>query len=165
MEDTLTLIEQLSSRFNLSDEGSIALHSLVKSILPRDDILPSGYTTIRKNKQNFNNQLRVLEKSADNSICILKFRSQLIRILEKHFNSILNYSEFRQQNKELDFNPLFLRPLKIENNSLQISLLLFADGVKIKKSTIENELWPVRLQIANLPPKLRVSRPNVALAA
>ena len=112
MEDSLTLIEQFSSRFNLYDEGLIVLHSLVKRTLPRDNILPSGYTTIRKNKQNFDNKLRVLEKSADNSICILKFCSQLIRIVEKHLNSTLNYSKLRQQNKEVDFNPSFL---SIEN--------------------------------------------------
>ena len=46
-----------------------------------------------------------------------------------------------------------------------INLSLFTDGVNIKKSTFKKELWPVWLQISDLPPKLRMARKNFLLAA
>ena len=48
---------------------------------------------------------------------------------------------------------------------MQISLTLFADGVNIRKSTHRRELWPVWLQISDLPPKLRMERKNFVLGA
>ena len=52
-----------------------------------------------------------------------------------------------------------------QNNSLDINLILFTDGVNIKKSTFKKEVWPIWVQIADLPPKLRSARKNIVLAA
>ena len=37
--------------------------------------------------------------------------------------------------------------------------------MNIKKSTLKKEVWPVWIQLADLPPKLRMARKNVVLAA
>ena len=45
------------------------------------------------------------------------------------------------------------------------NLILFSDGVNIKKSTHKKEPWPVWVQLADLPPKIRMARNNIVLAA
>ena len=52
-----------------------------------------------------------------------------------------------------------------QNRELFINWILFSDGVNIKKSTLQKQLWPVWLQIADLPPRRRHSRQNIVLAA
>ena len=42
---------------------------------------------------------------------------------------------------------------------------MFSDGVNIKKSTLRKELWPVWFQVADLPPRKRMSRQNIVLGA
>ena len=46
-----------------------------------------------------------------------------------------------------------------------LNLLVFSDGVNIKKSTLRTELWPIWIQIADLPPSQRMSWSNIILAA
>ena len=51
------------------------------------------------------------------------------------------------------------------NNHLVINLVLFSDGVNIKKSTLKKEVWPIWIQIADLPPRIRMARKIIVLAA
>ena len=95
----------------------------------------------------------------------MNFKFQLRDILLKNFTHILNFSEYKSRNPCSDFNVDFLQPVVIKNNSVLISLTVFTDGVNIKKSTFKKELWPIWLQIADLPPKLRMAQKNVVLAA
>ena len=80
-------------------------------------------------------------------------------------NQILNYSLIRKSNPNSDLNLLFSPAVQITANSLEIKLTIFTDGVNIKKLTFKKELWPVWLQVADLPPKLRMARKNIVLAA
>ena len=44
-------------------------------------------------------------------------------------------------------------------------MILFSDGVNLKKSTFKKEVWPIWIQIADLPPRQRLARKNIGLAA
>ena len=44
-------------------------------------------------------------------------------------------------------------------------MLIFTYAVNIKKSTYGKELWPIWIQVAGLPPKLRSARKWIVLAA
>ena len=78
----------------------------------------------------------------------------------------MNYSNVRRKNPDKDFNssicPLFEAR---ENNVVVVNLLILTDGVNIKKSTYKKELWPIWIQVADLPPKLRSARKCIVLAA
>ena len=50
------------------------------------------------------------------------------------------------------------------NHSIEVNLNIFTDGVNIKKSTFKKEVWPIWVQITDLPPILRMSRKNIVLA-
>ena len=165
VNDASTLIELFCSKFSLSDEASNSLHSIVRGILPNDNNFPSGYAYIQNIKRNFNEHVRYLNKTSKSALCVLHFKFQLRDILVRNFTQILNYSEFRKQNPGKDFQLDFLPPVQIKNNNLVVTLTLFTDGVNIKKSTFKKELWPVWLQIADLPPKLRMAQRTIVLAA
>ena len=163
--DASTLVELFCSRFSLSDEASNNLYSIVKEILPVENTFPSGYAFLQGVKRNFNSNVRSFKTSSDRKICVLHFKFQLRDILLINFTHILNISDYKRRNNGTDFKTDFLSPVTIKNNSLIINLTIFTDGVNIKKSTIKKELWPVWLQIADLPPKLRMAQKNVVLAA
>ena len=164
--DASTLLETFCSRFHLSDEASMSLYSLMKALLPSSNCFPSGRSHIQRIKQNFTEQLRVLEKETDHSFCVLNFCQQLRNIVSRYLDVIHWYSLSRLQNPSSDLNSDFSPRVKVDNfHSIQISLSLFADGVNIKKSTYKKELWPIWLQVYDLPPKLRMARKNIILAA
>ena len=164
--DARSLIELLCSKLHLTDEGSVLLHSSIKALLPQDNCLPSGHAFVRKVKENFESAVRTKTKVESYAFCVLNFRNQISQIVGRNLSHILNYSTFRKENKENDLNESIAPIAEIdENKSISLSLILSADGVSIKKSTFKKELWPVWLQIADLPPKLRMSRNNIILAA
>ena len=165
VEKTQSLMGLFCSHYNLSDECSSTLHTLIKALLPDDNKFPSSYSHIRNMKQNFLDEVQCLEKRPNNSLCVMKFRLQLRDIIQRNLNSIFKYSEKREQNQFSDF-PTTLCPLVKRNGDSKVfNLLLFSDGVSIKKSTSKKDLWPLWVQIGDLPPRLRVSRQNVVLAA
>ena len=57
-------------------------------------------------------------------------------------------------------------PLVEKNSSgiLTFNFILFSDGVSIKKSSMKKELWPIWVQLADLPPRQRMSQKNIVLA-
>ena len=162
--DATYLTELFCSRFNLSDECSSSLHQLIKTFLPKENNFPSAYSYIKKMKKNFEEEVCFLKKTNSQSICVLNFRFQLRDIIERNLPSILDYSLHRESNPYSDFNKDICPPFRREENAT-FNLILFSDGVNIKKSTLKRELWPIWIQIADLPPVLRMSRKNIVLAA
>ena len=162
--DATYLTELFCSRFNLSDECSSSLHQLIKTLLPKENNFPSAYSYIKKMKKNFEEEVCFLKKTNSQSICVLNFRFQLRDIIERNLPSILDYSLHRESNPYSDFNKDICPPFRREENAT-FNLILFSDGVNIKKSTLKRELWPIWIQIADLPPVLRMSRKNIVLAA
>ena len=121
---------------------------------------------MRKVKENFESAVRTKKKAESYAFCVLNFRNQISQIVGRNLTHILNYSTFRKEYKENDLNESIAPIAEIdENKSIRLILILSTDGVSIKKSTFKKELWPVWLQIADLPPKLRMSRNNIILAA
>ena len=87
-------------------------------------------------------------------------------MVKSHVNQIFNYAEFRKSNPSLDLSLLVSPPVAVSaDQSITINLSLFTDGVNIKKSTVKKPLWPVWIQLTDLPPILRMSRKNIVLAA
>ena len=121
---------------------------------------------MRKVKENFESAVRTKKKAESYAFCVLNFRNQISQIVGRNLTQILNYSTFRKEYKENDLNESIAPIAEIdENKSIRLSLILSTDGVSIKKSTFKKDLWPVWLQIADLPPKLRMSRNKIILAA
>ena len=96
----------------------------------------------------------------------MKISFQLQDILQRNLENIWKRSLFRNENRDKDLNCQFSPPPNMnQSNSMSVNLILFSDGVSIKKSTQRKQLWPVWVQIADLPPKQRISRQNILLLA
>ena len=83
--DASTLTDLFSSRYKLSDDSSIDLHSLFKNLLQVNNTFPTDYSFIKKVKTNFEISFRILEKSSENSFCVLNFRFQIGDIIKRQF--------------------------------------------------------------------------------
>ena len=164
VETARALIDLLCCRYNFSDESSKAVHSLTKFLLPADHSFSSAYSLVKKMKKSFQEQVRFLSGSKSNSLCVLNFRYQLRDIIGRHLNKIFDYSTKRKKNPHVDFNHSICPVVENNEHSIRVSLLLFTDGVNLKKLTIKKEVWPIWVQVADLPPRLRMSRNNTALA-
>ena len=164
LSDARFLTELFCSRFSLSDVASLNLHSLISTFLPPDNVFPSGYSYIQKMKNDLETKKRFYQNEESRTFCVLNFRSQLNCVVERNINQLIEYGIYREQNNENDLKSEFANPFKIMNNSVCCNLILFTDGVNIKKSTLKKELWPIWVQIADLPPILRMARKNIVLA-
>ena len=158
--------ELFCSRFHLSDECSNSLYSLIKGLLPEDNKFPSGYSHIKNIKDNFDNCVRIFTQTSEYSLCVLKFTSQLRDICFRYFRQITHYSQQRKANPQKDFAASLCPIVEWNiNRNTTINLIIFSDGVNIKKSAYKKEIWPLWIQVADLPPKLRMSRKNIVLGA
>ena len=164
VDDAKTITRLFCSRYNLSDECSNSLHSLIKSLLPAENSFPTGYSQLRDSKKTFDENVRVLKNSPNMTFCVMNFRSQLRHIVGKNINQIFEYAEHRVKNPSIDLNCSFCPPVQVDGKKIFFNLILSSDGVNIKKSTLRKELWPIWLQVADLPPRQRMSRQNIVLA-
>ena len=166
VKEARDLTELFCSRFHLSDECSSSLHSLVQVLLPMGNRFPSGYSYIKSVKQNYDEKIRVLRKNLDSSFCVLNFRFQIRDIVRRHIDQIRQHCEYRKNFPFRDFNNNFLPIVNLScDETTVMNLVLFSDGVSIIKSTFKKQVWPVWIQLADLPPKLRMARKNFVLAA
>ena len=165
VDEATALTDLFCSRFKLSDECTDSLHTLIRSLLPAKNKFPSGYSHNKRLKSQFEDNLRVMQKSTNGSLCVMSFRFQLRDIFKQNVNEILRYSEFRKSNPSYDFNQSFCPRVLAKDKNIILNLVMFSDGVNIKKSTFKKELWPVWIQLADLPPKLHMARKNIVLAA
>ena len=166
VDEATALIKMFCSRFNLSDECSSTMHTMIRLLLPPGNMFPSGFSYIQSSKKQFEEEIGLMQKSPRKNLCVINYRFQLRDLTQLHLNSILDHSHFRIRNPNADLNCLFSPAVKLNNQkTLSINLILFSDGVNIKKSTLRKERWPVWVQIADLPPRLRMSCQNIVLAA
>ena len=146
--------------------AQVNAHMMMKTFLPNQNQFPSGYQDIRQMKRSFSEEVRVVKNSPRQSLCITGFRYQLRDIIQQNISEIFDYSEYRKKNIHSEFNCVLRPPLEVkQNREFFIYLILFSEGVNNKKSTLRKQLWPVCLQIADLPPRRRNSRQNIVLAA
>ena len=166
VDDITVLMNAFCSRFSLYDECSTKMHALIKAFLPQGNNFPTGYSQIRRAKKLFEEDVRFLKKSPRQSLCVTGFRFELRDIVQKKFNDIIEYSDQRKESPHLDCNTFVCPPVDLnDDRKVFINLLLFSDGVNIKKSTLRKGLWPVWFQVADLPPRKRMSRQNIVLGA
>ena len=165
VNDDVSLTEMFCSRFNLSDVASNSLYTLLNTVLPEENLLPTGYSFLKKMRNNLFDNQRFHDSDEKGTYCVLSFRAQIGSIVVRNIKRILDYGLFRQECPESDLNIDLAPPVRIIDNSININLALFTDGVNIKKSTVKKELWPIWLQVADLPPVLRMSRKNTVLAS
>ncbi|XP_075264000.1 uncharacterized protein LOC142355849 [Convolutriloba macropyga] len=166
VQDASNLTEVFCAKYNLSDDCSKSLYALVDVLLPEENKLPSGYSHIQEMKKNFDDRIRLLKKTSEYSLCVLNFRFQLRDIVKRNFSQIIEYAKLREKFPNSDFKHSLCPPVtKQLDNRLVFNLILFSDGVNIKKSTHKKEPWPVWVQLADLPPKIRMARNNIVLAA
>ena len=166
LSEASSLTDLFCSRYNLSDECSRSLHTLIKGFLSSENKFPSGYSHVNGIKKQFEEQIRLLEKNSEYSLCVLSYRFQIIDIVKRNLSQISQYSEFRKMNPFADLNAQVCPIVELNvSKCIDLNLLMFSDGVNIKKSTFKKEVWPLWIQVADLPPKLRMSRKNIVLAA
>ena len=123
--DATSLIELLSAKLHLTDEGTVNLFSTFKTLLPQDNGLPSGQSFIRRMKTNFELSIRTLKKTETSSFCVLHSRSQISEIVRRNLDQILNYANFRRQNEGADLTEKTAPIVKIdESGSFVLNLLL-----------------------------------------
>ena len=79
--DASMLTKLFCSRFHLSDECSNSLYSLIKVILPENNKFPSGYSHIKRVKDDFDDNVRAFIQTSEYSLCILNFTLQLRDVL------------------------------------------------------------------------------------
>ena len=141
----------------------------VKAILPAGNVFPTGNSYVEKLKKQLVKNCRWQnpkenEQKTRSKVCVLNYSPQIRDIVEKNLKSIFSFAKFREKHPDSDFNVQFSKPIEEDHAVLTIGLNFFADGVQIKKSTTK-PLWPVWVQINDLPPVLRYSRKNMVLAA
>ena len=71
IDDATSLVNLFCSNFNLSDECSSSLFSLVKVLLPEDNKFPSGYSQSNSIKRNFESSTRFIKKEPGNTFVSL----------------------------------------------------------------------------------------------
>ena len=159
VKNSSLLTDLFCSHFKLSEECSTVLHTLIKEFLPSHNNFPSGFSYVRNAKKMFQQELRVLRKSPRQIFCVMSFVVQLRDTVQRNLDEILSYAEFRKQNPYSDLNCSLSPPVEMTpQGDLFFNLLLVSNGVNIKKSTLRKELWPIWIQIADLPPRQRMSR-------
>ena len=60
--DAVSVTDLFCEGFKLTNECSSSLHSLIKTLLPAKNSLPSGYSYVKRVKKQFLNEVRVLKK-------------------------------------------------------------------------------------------------------
>ena len=99
----LPLLIFFCSKYNLSDECSGALNSLIRGLLPEGNKFPSGYSHLKGVKSRFAEGVRVLDKTPDKTFCVLKFCYQIKHIVQRNLNEIGRFSEYGRDYLFTDF--------------------------------------------------------------
>ena len=165
VNDAKLLLENYCSNFNLTDVASHALFRLVKSLLPRNNLLPKSYSYVSESKDRLAKYTRRKFTDDSFSYCALHFRFRLKYLVEKYFNIMQEFAAERKQNPHKYCSLDEFPPPDFSSDQIKFSLTLFADGVNVRKSTFQKEIWPIWIQISDLPPKVRMSKKNAILAA
>ena len=158
------LIRSFTSQHRLSDACQVDLMKLLNAFVPAPNLLPSAYKLLKSVKDN-------LESSTSNTIdhengrtCVLKVTELLKQIVCRNIRSLLRYNIERAKNDLPDY-PFGKITMPSSKDSLPIDLILSTDGANFVQSSSNHQMYPIWLQIIQLPPILRMSKKNIALAA
>ena len=144
--------------------GAQSLFALIDGLLPQPNLLPTPHAYAYRMKKNFRSEIRFSGTSSTDVFCVLHFTELLKDVVQRNWNAILDYSDQRKQGLVHDISLEKAALVNDFSEVQELSLILSTDGVSIVDSGNE-ELWPVWLAVAQLPPILRMARKNIVLAA
>ena len=165
LHNTVLAMKSFCLKNNLSDKGAVDLHLLIDTLIDKNN-LPSSYAFLKDMKRSFVIDTRLDTEVPGGHLCVLCFGSDLVQIVVRNWNSLISYSDQRKSfSKMNDFYLEVAPPIEPSDEKITLHLVLSTDGVSLSNSSSKGQLWPVWLAIAQLPPTLRFSRKNIALAA
>ena len=137
---------------------------LLIDLLKRDQALfgsncVAPRTLLKQLKQEAETLVHSKKIIDEGEIVFLNFRVTLCEIVEQNFSKIVSYAE-----NKISGTDIRLPQLKIDNDFVEIRLVINCDGASVSKSPATSA-WPLFIAIADLPPILRQSFKNIALAA
>ena len=162
--NTILLLRAFSSNANLSDANTLKLHALVQSVLPNDNSLPSAHSLVYRQKKELEETVSAHLGLPDGEVCVLSFADFLGNVVSRNIESIFKYSEQKEMCSWNDFPLNKVGLVSRWSDNITIQLVLSTDGVSFVSSS-NISFWPFWLAVANLPPILRMSEKNIALAA
>ena len=162
--NTQLLIRAFTNFYKISDACQTDLLKLIEAITPGPNLLPSAYTCIQKVKARFESLTAKVLRSPHSETCVLKVSELLKDIVQGNIISLLEYNIKRCRGEAPDM-PLDLISISEQPNEFCIDLILSTDGVSFVSSSGNHQMYPVWLAVAQLPPILRMSKKNIALAA
>ena len=164
VHNTNLLLRSFCASLHLSHVGMLKLHYLVNCLIPEENGLLAPNSFVYQMKKNIKGISQDHVDLSQGEVCVLGFSVFLKSILERNLESIFSYSDQKRTGDFVDFPVEKVPCIDRDTNSFTIQLILATDGVSIINSN-QIGLWPFWLSIANLPPILRMSRKNIALAA
>ncbi len=171
------LIAAYGIRFNLSDKAKSELINLIHLLIPKDNKIPKTFKKLESLLvANSIDSIKILnycslcqslldsENSCQNVNCekinnsidtfySVQIKKQLQLTIQKYYKQICHYITGKR--KSLDF--IDGSSYNYKNGTL--NLMSYSDGLNITKSSKTNgSIWPVFLNLIELPPKLRDSK-------
>ena len=153
------------SRFKLSDVASKCLFNMIHLLLPPDNRMASSSAAVQSSKIRLADLTATMIDTSNGRVCVLKFSNLITSVVKRNISSILKYNAERKASSQKNDIPNSKLTFSNEENILAIDLIPFTDGVTFIKSPSNRILWPIWLSLAQLPPRLRMSRKNIVLAS
>ena len=158
------VIPAFTNHHKVSDACQVDLLKLLETIMPNQNLLPSAFKSLQSIKLNLRYLTAKLIPGAESQTCVLKFAELLKDILQRKILSIIKYNLSRCRDEVSDM-PVELLQIAEQLDDFCIDLILSTDGVTFVSSRVNHQMYPIWISVAELPPILRMSKKNIALAA
>ena len=138
---------------------------MIHLLLPPNNRMASSSAAVQSSKIKLADLTAAMIDTSNGRVCVLKFSNLTASVVKRNISSILKYNAERKASSQTNDIPNFKLTFSSEKNILAIDLILFTDGVTFIKSSSNRIQWPIWLSLAQLPPRLRMSRKNIVLAS
>jgi hypothetical protein len=133
---------------------------LLTTVLPPDAYVPSFYKL-----KKIHVMPPVIFEST--SCVILNVKTQLLRIIERNYDSVISYCDYDPIDRITDIQQGEVYKQKCDchpilSDEMPLSLILFTDGIPLMTSR-NVSYWPILATIAELPPRKRIQLGNMLL--
>ena len=126
--------------------------------------LPTAYRMVQDGKMNLHNLTTQIISGPESQTCVLQVTELLKGIVQRNIVNIIR-NNIRRCLKEVSDLPVDFLIIAEERDKFCIDLIISTDGVTFVNSSTSHQMYPVWLAVAQLPPILRNSKKNIALAA
>ena len=158
------LIRSFSNFHKITDACQADLLKLLDAVAPHPNSLPTAYRMVQDGKMNLHNLTTQTVSGPKSQTCVLQVTELLKGFAQRNILNIIRYNIRRCLNEVSDLPVDFLHTAE-ERDEFRIDLILSTDGVTFVNSSTSHPMYPVWLAVAQLPPILRNSKKNIALAA